>query len=267
VPPGGIDPTTRFTPLTAFTLTTPSPVTGTDGKIHLAYELVLTNLTATTVRLDELDVLDATSREALLSLTGTQLIASSNLVGGPTGDEGVTDPSAPGTSIPSSSTAIAWLDVAVAGPPPARLAHRLISTILPPNGPPTSVDATAAEISVDPAAAVVLGPPLQGGEWYASDGCCADDTHRRRGLAPINGQMLVAQRFAIDWFLVDEQHRTWVGDPTKITNYLSYDKPALAAADGAVVDALDGLPDTTSRPFPSPRPSRRSPRPSATTSR
>jgi Peptidase family M23 len=254
VPPGGIDPATRFTPLTASTLNTPSPVTGTDGKIHLAYELVLSNLTATTVRLDELDVVDAASRQALLSLAGTQLTASSNLVGGPTGDEGVTDPSAPGTSIPSSASAIVWLDVAVAGPPPARLAHRLMSTILPPNGSPTAVDATAAEISVNPAPAVVLGPPLQGGEWYASDGCCADDTHHRRGLAPINGQMLVAQRFAIDWFLLDEQHRTWVGDPAKITNYLSYDKPALAAADGAVVDALDGLPETTSLPQPPPIP-------------
>jgi hypothetical protein len=254
VPPGGIDPSTRFTPLTATTLTPPSPVTGTDGRTHLAYELVLTNLSATNVRLDELQVLDAGSRQVLLSLAGTQLLANANLVGGPAGDEGVTDPDATGLSIPSSTTAIVWLDVAIAGPPPARLAHRVVSTILPPNGPPISVDAPAAEIAVNPAAAVVLGPPLQGGEWYASDGCCADESHHRRGLAPINGQMLVAQRYAIDWYLLDDQHRTWVGDPSKITSYLSYDKPAIAAADGVVVDTLDGLPDTTSLPEPPPIP-------------
>jgi hypothetical protein len=190
----------------------------------------------------------------LLSLAGPQLTANTNLVGGPAGDEGVTDPGATGQSVPSSAAVIVWLDVAIAGPPPARIAHRLVSTILPPNGQPVSVDAPAAEIAVNPAAAVVLGPPLQGGEWYASDGCCADESHHRRGLSPINGQMLVAQRFAIDWFLLDDQHRTWVGDPSKITNYLSYEKPAIAVADGVVVDALDGLPDTTSLPEPPPIP-------------
>ena len=64
----------------------------------------------------------------------------------------------------------------------------------------------------------------------------------------------MAQRFAIDWFLLDDQHRTWVGDPSKITSYLTYDKPAIAVADGVVVDALDGLPDTTSLPHPPPIP-------------
>jgi hypothetical protein len=254
VPPGGIDPSTRFTPLTASTLRTPSPVTGTDGKTHLAYELVLTNMTVTTVELDELQVLDPASGQVLLSLAGPQVPANANLVGAPADDEGGADPGATGWSIPSSTTAIVWLDVAIAGPPPARLSHRLVTTIVPPSGPPTSVDAAAAEITVDPAAAVVLGPPLQGGEWYASDGCCADESHHRRGLAPINGQMLVPQRYAIDWYLLDDQHRTWVGDPSKITSYLSYDQPAIAVADGVVVDALDGLPDTTSLPDPPPIP-------------
>jgi hypothetical protein len=229
-------------------------VTGTDGKTHLAYELVLTNLSATTVQLSELQVLDAESMQVLLSFDGAAVSANANLVGGPVGDEGTDDQGAPGQSIPSSGTAIVWLDVAVAGPPPAKLAHRLVTTFTPPGRAPIAVDATAAEITVNPAAAVVLGPPLQGGEWYASDGCCADESHHRRGLAPINGQMLVAQRYAIDWYLLDDQHRTWVDDPSKITNYLSYDQPAIAAADGVVVDALDGLPDTTSLPEPPPVP-------------
>lgn len=254
VPPGGIDPNTRFTPLTAATMTTPQAVTGTDGKLHLAYELLLTNAARTAVRLDRIDVLDAHTRQALLSLQGPDLTAASNLIGGPVGDEGDVDPSAPATTLPSSATAVVWLDVAFTGTPPSTLTHHVVSTILPPGGSPISVDATIAEIAVNPAPAVVLGPPLQGGEWYASDGCCADDTHHRRGLAPINGQPLVAQRFAIDWFLLDDQHRTWVGDNRAITSYLSYDKPAIAVADGLVVDALDGLPDTTSLPGPPPIP-------------
>ena len=68
--PGGIDPNTRFTPLTASTLTTPQAVTGTDGKLHLAYELLLTNAAATTVRIDRVEVLDAGTKQALLALDG-----------------------------------------------------------------------------------------------------------------------------------------------------------------------------------------------------
>jgi peptidase M23-like protein len=252
VPPGGIDPDTRFTPLTVATMTTPAPVTGTDGKVHLGYELLLTNATGVPVRLDKLEVLDADSKKVLSSLSGAPLAADSNLIGGPTGDEGTTDPTAPAAPIPSSATAVVWLDVAFDGAPPAALVHHIVSVISPPGGAPTStVDYTVDRIPVAQNPAVVLGPPLQGdGEWYASDGCCADDTHHRRGLAPLNGRLLVAQRFAVDWYLLDDQHRTRVGDPSKLTSYLSYDKPAIAAADGVVVDALDGLPETTALPKP-----------------
>lgn len=255
VPPGGIDPNTRFTPLTASTLTTPQAVTGTDGKLHIAYELLLTDAAAAPVRVDRVEVLDAGTKQPLLALEGAALAGASNLIGGPTGDEGTTDPTKAATTIPGSATAILWLDVALTGTLPSALTHHVVSTILPPGGSATTVDATLGQIAVNTAPAVVLGPPVQGGgEWYASDGCCADDTHHRRGLAPINGQLLVAQRFAIDWFLLDDQHRTWVGDPSKIDSYLTYDKPAIAVADGLVVDALDGLSDTTSLPEPPPIP-------------
>lgn len=253
IPPGGIAASTKFTPLAVATLTTPSPVTGTDGQVHLAYELILTNATAAPVRVDRVDVLDADSQRVLLSMSGPQLAASSNPVAVGSEPDGP-DPGSAGTSIPGSTTAVVWLDVAVAGPPPAALAHRLASVIAPPGAAEVPVETTVDRIPVKPAAAVVLGPPLQGSGWYASDGCCVDDTHHRRGLAPINGQLMVAQRFAIDWFLLDEQHRTWVGDPSKLTSYLSYDKPAIAAADGVVVDVLDGLKETTALPNPPPIP-------------
>ncbi|MFC4948302.1 M23 family metallopeptidase [Pseudonocardia sp. GCM10023141] len=255
VPPGGIAPDTRFTPIVASTMTTPAPVLGTDGKTHLAYELLLTNATGVPVRLDRIDVLDAGNRQALLTLAAADLAANSNLVGGPTGDEGTTDPSAPATSIPASSTAVVWLDVTYTGATPAALVHRIASTIVAPGGGAGKpIEADVAPITTGKKPAVVLGPPVRGGQWYASDGCCADDTHHRRGLAPINGQFLVAQRFAIDWYLLDDQHVTWTGDPSKLTSYRSYEQPAIAAADGVVVDALDGLTETTSLPEPPPIP-------------
>ncbi|MCW2981127.1 MAG: Peptidase [Solirubrobacterales bacterium] len=49
-PGTGIEPGTSFTPLAASTMTTPTAVLGTDGKQHIAYELLLTNATAAAPR-------------------------------------------------------------------------------------------------------------------------------------------------------------------------------------------------------------------------
>src|SRR5215472_8281981 len=42
----GLRPGTQFTPVTDSTLTIPEPVKGSDGRIHLAYELLLTKARA-----------------------------------------------------------------------------------------------------------------------------------------------------------------------------------------------------------------------------
>ena len=41
--PPGISPDTQFTPVTGLVLTSLVPVKASDGKVHIAYELVLTN--------------------------------------------------------------------------------------------------------------------------------------------------------------------------------------------------------------------------------
>ena len=255
VPQGGIDPATAFTPVAATTLTTPAPVTGTDGKVHLAYELLLSNASSAGFRLDRVDVLDAAGQQVLLSLAGPQLAAASNLIGGTVGDEGTSDPTGSATVVPGSTTAVVWLDVTVTGTPPAALTHRVAGAILDPAGVArVTLESAVGQVRTGTATAPLLGPPVLGGPWYASDGCCVDDTHHRRGIAPVNGQLLVPQRYAIDWYLLDEQHRTVVGDRTTLAGYLTYDVPAVASADGVVVDATDGLPETTTIPEPPPLP-------------
>jgi hypothetical protein len=218
----------------------------------VTYELLLTNATPAPFTMDRVDVL--AGREVVLSLSGPGLAGQANLLAAQTGDEGVGDPTGSAASIPGGGTAIVWLDVLFDGPGstsvPTALTHRVTGSV--GGGPTTEVDAGSVAVSTAPAP--VLGPPLQGGPWYASDGCCVDDTHHRRGLAPMNGRMLVPQRYAIDWYLLDDQHRAWTTDPSTITNFLAYDQPAIAVADGVVVDATDGFADTTSLPHPPPIP-------------
>ena len=74
-------------------------------------------------------------------------------------------------------------------------------------------------------------------------GCCGFVGHHRRGTISANDKLAVPQRFSIDWLGLDAQHRTWVCDPRRLSSYLSYGQPVIAAANGTVVDAPDGLPD------------------------
>jgi Peptidase family M23 len=255
----GLRPGTKFTPVTATTLTVPEPVEGSDGRIHLVYELLLTNAAALPVRISQVEVLDAATNQALLNLKGTALSAEFTPVGAPAGDEGSDDPASPpgSTTIPSSATWVVWLDVSL--PPqrevPRHLVHRVIGELIPPGGArPIPFDDVIKPVRTSRHHAVVLSPPVKGGIWYMSEGCCNDNTHHRRGLAPINGQLSVPQRFAIDFFKVDNRMRAWAGDPSKITSYFSYRQPVVAAAAGTVVDSEDGLPNSTALPHPPPVP-------------
>jgi hypothetical protein len=233
----GISPSTQFTPLASQVLTTPQAVKMSDGKYHLAYELLLTNATDVAVDVQSVAVRDASNGHVVMSLTGTALSAEMNPIGDAT-------PTEASNTMSSSSISIVWLDVTFPTKDdiPQKLDHRVTGTVLTPAGR-RPFEAIVSPLTVNTAEPIVLAPPVLPGTWLMSEGCCRDSTHHRRGLAPINGTLLVPQRFAIDLFLLDQQHRTWIGDPKDVHSYLSYGQPALAAADGVVVAAFDGLPD------------------------
>jgi len=248
---GGYDPSTKFTQLTAMFLTTPAPVEMTDGKVHLTYELVLTNAAPIPFQVDKIELHDAATSALVPNTTGRVDITP--LAGG-TEAEGTTDPGAGNTSatIPPGTTYVAWVDVVFPqrSAVPTTIEHVVTGAVLPPNGPPVPAELRIGRADTATDGPVVLGEPVPPGIWYMSEGCCADDTHHRRGLGPINGELSVPQRFAIDFYKLDEQHRTWVGDPSKLESFLTYRVPILSAAAGTVVAALDGFANTTALPNP-----------------
>jgi hypothetical protein len=247
----GIDSRAKVTQLSASFLTTPGPVEMTDGKVHLTYELVLTNVAPAPVRVDRIELQDAATSTPVPGTTGRADLTPLR-VG--TEAEGVSDPGAGNTSvtIAPTTTYIAWVDVVFPqrSAVPATIEHVVSGAVLPPTAPPTPIQMRLGR--TDPAidGPVVVGAPVSAGTWYMSEGCCADDTHHRRGVEPVNGVLEVPQRYAIDLFKLDDQHRTWVGDPSKLDSYLSYRQPILSAAAGMVVAAQDGLANNTEIPHP-----------------
>ena len=66
----GIASVPKFSGLAASFLTRPSAVRGTDGRFHIAYELVLTNTTQFARDVERVDVRDARAHRVLQSLAG-----------------------------------------------------------------------------------------------------------------------------------------------------------------------------------------------------
>jgi hypothetical protein len=250
----GTDPAPQFTGLAARVLTSPSAVRGTDGLLHIAYELVLTGATPFAVDVEQVEVRDAGSERVLLSLAGDALSSRMNPVGG--APAGVTPPP-PTTLIGPSGSAVVWLDVRVPGKAdvPDVLEHRVVASTRPSAGAePIQFTSLVARVPLAARPPLRLGPPVGSGIWGAGEGCCDNPTHHRRGLLVVDGNQVVSQRFAIDWMMLDEQHRAWVGDPHQLSSYLSYGQPLIAAAAGEVVEARDEFPDQPPPDNPGPPP-------------
>ena len=117
---------------------------------------------------------------------------------------------------------------------PDRLLHHVITA--------DSV-AEGAVITTHHTALHVLGPPIEGANWLASDGPSNDqDNHHRRGVVIVDGRAVDSRRYAIDWKQI-KYDVAFSGDERDVRSYYSYGKAVLAVADSRVVSARDGLPD------------------------
>ena len=153
VAPPGV--TARTTALLVTAIHDPLRVTGSDGMVHLEYDLVLTNVFTAPVTITAIEVLTPDG-QPLLRLEGDALEAMTQPLFGRT----------PTDLVPESGAVAAMLDVVV--PPdqvPARLTHR-ITYDLAPDAPNLAIigshEIVGPELAVDPFAPLVIAPPLRG---------------------------------------------------------------------------------------------------------
>jgi hypothetical protein len=223
----------RSTPLTLRIDHVPVPVKGSDGRVHVVYEIELANRTGTAVDLEGLEVLDAASGTVIAALGAAQLGA--RLV--------VRDRTAKPGRLGASQLGMLYLHLSFDADAlqPAAIDHRL--RVRAESGGDTSIPFTAGRTAFGRATELVLDAPLRGPRFIAGDGCCESTRHLRASL-PLNGSLYTAQRFAIDWEQLDEQGRIYAGDPKQPASYAIYGQPAHAVADARVVTAVDGLPNS-----------------------
>ncbi|MHC9296224.1 M23 family metallopeptidase [Mycobacterium sp. LTG2003] len=225
------------TPVIGSVLAEPVPVPATDGRTHLAYELMLTNTMPSNVTLTSVSALAGDRK--LLTLSGDSLKYWTRLIGNPATGANVLGP---------GQSAYVWLDVVADDPGqvPTELTHAVGVTVAKPMPPliPPDLTETIAPVSVQTRKPVSISPPLAGEDWVNANSCC-DMTPHRMALNPINGKVWAAERFAIDYVQLGADRLLFSGDKAKVESYPYFGAEIHAVADGPVVAVLDGLPEQT----------------------
>lgn len=223
-----------LTPVIGRAVSAPVPVAATDGKTHLAYELMLTNTLGQEVTLTSVAV--RAGDQTLLTLTGDTLSHWTRALG----------KSTPTTQLGPGQAGLVWLDVALdkSAAVPAELTHTIGVTIPDPSPPliPATMAEVVAPVTVQTRKPAVIAPPLDGPNWLDGNSCC-DMTAHRNALNPLSGGLWAAERFAIDYVQLRPDGTMVNGDPSKLESYSYFGVDIHAVADGPVVGMVDGLPE------------------------
>jgi hypothetical protein len=228
-----------MTPVLLKVESAPVPFMGSDGRVHLVYELWMTNFSSADVTVEKVEVVGDSkvlqSFDAAAIATRLQPAGQRESVG----------------KLSGGAQALLFLHVTLAAgaTAPARLMHRVAihASAAPPGQ--QEIAESGGEVAVNHAAVAMIGPPLSGGGYISADSCC-DATRHTRAAMPINGRVWVAQRYAVDWEQMDAQSRIYNGSREKVESYTIFGKPVLAVADGVILSVVDGLPEQTPGKYP-----------------
>jgi hypothetical protein len=246
-------PPQKWTSLVATPIASPRPVLGTDGRVHLVYELLVTNLSPSAMTLERLETLDASKGEAVVdSESRNEIVATSEGSDLEEISRSFTNP--PTLTVGPFQTTRLFLDATFDknATVPKVLEHRFQFTLTPAAGVPpvTSASVVSGRTEVSNARAVVIGPPLEGSRWVDAIGCCSPPSVHRTATLPINGKIRASERFAIDFAQLTPDNKLYTGPRDQLSSYAYVWSNVLSVAHGRVVGLQDGRPDETPPTFP-----------------
>jgi Peptidase family M23 len=228
-----------LTPLLLAVQDAPVPFVGSDGRVHLVYELWLTNFSSGDIAVEKIEVLgDGAVLQAFDSTAISRRLQPVGL-------------REPAGALAKSTQGLLFLNVTLAkgAEIPRQVSHRVAirASAAPPGH--QEITETGGAIGVDRRKVAVIHPPLRGERFVSADSCCDAVRHTRAAL-PVNGRVWVAQRYAVDWEQLDAQGRIYSGPSEKLESYTIFGSPVLAVADAVVVSVTDGLPEQTPGKYP-----------------
>lgn len=216
----------------------PQVFVGSDDQQHVAYEIRLTSF-------QDADDLLKLVRVAVSTDVGTEpltVIEGAGLYG--LLNRAAQDPVPnDGMPIPASHTVslFLWLTLPK-GALPSNLKHQL--TFLTSKGAVQRAD--DVRVAVNPKPPIRISAPLRGGRWLAVEGPGNALSHHWGSMVAIDGTLSIPQRFAIDWFGLDDANHSLSSQHEELAasvdeDWIGYGQDVLAVADGVVADARDGI--------------------------
>jgi peptidase M23-like protein len=216
--------------------TAPIPFTGSDDRVHFAYELHVTETSRLqNITLERLEVLDGRAAGTLAVYDAHDL------------DQRTMRPNASratryGRLIPGGATAIVhiWISLTQGQAVPRSVRNRLTFT-----GESIAEHVVELRTSVRHYAPVVLGPPMRGGPWFAHNGPGAHRAAHWGSVLVESRQITIPQRYAIDFIGLDAAGLAVRRDVQGSSNadWIGFGAEVLAVGDGTVREVRDGSPD------------------------
>jgi hypothetical protein len=242
-PPSTARPQLTPVVVSPLSATPPAPVVGTDGLLHVVYELQLVNTQATAAPLTRVEVRSVSPRGTVAVFEGAELTARLRRLDTQPVAEPVLDP---------HSQLLLLVDLAFlpTDEVPVAVSHRL--TLAPSEASPTERTATVAQVDLVGATPVVVGAPVAGANWVVTGGCCGPSAPHRSAILPTDAGLSVAERFAVDLRQLDDTGRFVAGDPGQAQSYAGYGANVLAVAPGRVVTVEAGFAEQVPGEAPAP---------------
>jgi hypothetical protein len=227
-------------PVEVHALFSPQTVIGGDGVRRLYYELDIGNFYADTgvLRLTEASVYADGDPKPLATFAGAELarllrpnkeLDADNSFAIPAGTHALILIAAP---LPSNGQA------------PSTLRHEL--TFRTDKGARQTADDIPVAVAATPP--VILGAPLRGGLWLTDEGPGQAQSHHWGSVIAQNGRLTIPQRYAIDFFGLDDQGHAVRAPVEKLAettteDWIGWNADVLAVADGVVRDVQTDVAD------------------------
>ena len=227
-----------LTPLLLSVPNPPIPFKGSDGRVHLDYELWLDNFSSAKAAVSAAEI---SSGGLVLDNLKAEDVANQLQPAGERDSSG---------AMLTGTQSLLFLDVILAAgvSAPDHLSQK-VTARLTAQGRHLDVAPVLENTPVNHAPVMVIGPPLVGANYVSADSCCTSSRHRRAALA-VNGTVSIAQRYAVDWEELDGTNRIYNGPRLDLKSYTIFGKPVIAVANGTVVLAINDQPDQPPGAFP-----------------
>lgn len=223
----------QFTPIFAEAIAPARSVIATDGRKHVAYELVVTNYSNQPARILRVSRFDGKRR--LGDVTGPAIGDMLRPFGGAPGSNEL----GPG----ESGYILMDLSLPRRAKLPGRIQHQFF--VSASDSPLRFAKRyRTGTIRVLKRPAVQVEAPLLGAGWIAANGCCAEFTSHRGAVLPVNGELHNSERFAIDFMQIQPDDRLVTGPFEDLSSYPFFGAPIVSATAGKVVRVVRNIPET-----------------------